>query len=88
MSGEFSVWQFFEDDTYERVRDHVGAEEALDASRHYCASVGARIGRTVRVIITDGGDCTCFEWVRGQGVTFPLKAAGFQPKPLGAGAKP
>jgi hypothetical protein len=71
--GEFSVCQFFEDGSYEYVRRFVDAEEAVKAAKHYSTSVGARIGTTTRVIITDGGDCTAFEWIRGEGVVFPPK---------------
>jgi len=71
MSDEFSVYQFFLDGSYERVRDFVSAEEAVKAARHYCNCVAAQIGTTVRVIITDGGDLTCFEWKYGLGVVFP-----------------
>ncbi len=69
--AEFSVYQFFPDETSERVRSFVTAEEAVKAAHHYCTSVGARLGTTVRVIITDGGDFTCFEWLHGKGVVFP-----------------
>jgi hypothetical protein len=68
---EFSVYQFFANDTYERVRSFVGAQEAVEAARALTTSVGARIGTTRRVIITDGGDCTNFEWKFGEGVTYP-----------------
>ena len=68
--GEFSVCQFFRDDSCEYVRRFVGAEEAVEAARHYSTSVGAQIGTTVRVIITDGGDCCNFEWRFGEGVTY------------------
>lgn len=68
--GEFSVHQFFEDGTSECVREFVSAEEAVKAAHHYCHSVGARLGTTRRVIITDGDDCTNFEWKFGEGVTF------------------
>jgi hypothetical protein len=71
MEGEFSVYQFFKDDTYERVREFVSAEEAVKAFLHYTSSVGARIGMTVRVIITDDGDCTTAEWKYGEGIIFP-----------------
>lgn len=77
---EFSVYQFFPDGTSERVREFVSMEEAVEGARHYCSSVGARMGTTVRVIITDGGDYTVFEWQYGQGVTFPPEVAGHQPK--------
>jgi hypothetical protein len=71
MSDEYSVCQFFVDDTYEYVRRYVSAEEAMRAALHYTQSVGAQFGSTRRVIITDGGDSICFEWVAGKGVTFP-----------------
>jgi hypothetical protein len=73
MAGEFSVYQFFEDGSYEMVRQFVGPEEAVKAAKHYTTSVAARMGITVRVIITDGGDCTAFEWKYGEGVVFPPK---------------
>jgi hypothetical protein len=79
VSGEYSVCQFFPDETYEYVRQDVSAEEAVKAFHHYCSSVGARMGTTVRVIITDAGDCTNAEWVFGEGVTFPPEAKGKQP---------
>lgn len=69
--GEFSVCQFFMDDSYEYVRRFVPLSEAVDAAKHYCTSVGARIGTTVRVIITDAGDEICFEWIHGKGIVFP-----------------
>lgn len=69
-TGEFSVCQFFENGNYEYVRRFVDAKEAVEAAHHYCNSVGARLGTTVRVIITDMGDCTNFEWQFGKGVTF------------------
>jgi len=70
MNNEFSVCQFFEDGSYEFVRRFVDAETAVKAAHHYCHSVGAKIGTTRRVIITDGDDYTNFEWQYGKGVTF------------------
>ena len=67
---EFSVCQFFEDGSYEYVRRHVDAKEAVEAAHHYCNSVAAKLGITTRVIITYGGDCVNFEWQFGKGVTF------------------
>lgn len=66
----FNVVQFFEDGGQEYVRRNVGAEEAVKAAHHYCHSVGARMGITQRVIITDDGDHCVFEWKSGEGVTF------------------
>lgn len=73
--GEFSVCQFFGDETYEYVRRNVTAEEAVHASRFYTDNVAARLGMTKRVIITDGGDYTVFEWKHGEGVTYPPREA-------------
>ena len=81
MSDLFSVVQFFDDDTHEYVRRRVDAQHAVETARHYCSSIGAKIGTTKRVIITDDGDDTVFEWQFGRGVTFPPEAAGKVPKP-------
>lgn len=70
-SNEFSVCQFFQDDTYEYVRRFVSAEEAMKAFQSYTTSVGARLGTTKKVIITDGGDCINAEWQYGKGLTYP-----------------
>jgi len=71
--GEYSVCQFFMDDTYEYVRRFVSAEEAVTAFKHYTTSIAARMGMIKEVIITDGGDCTNCHWVYGKGLVFPSK---------------
>ena len=71
MDEQFSVCQFFEDGTYEYVRRFVSMDDAAKAFAHYTVSVAARYGMVRRVIITDGGDCICMEWVYGVGITFP-----------------
>lgn len=77
MANEFSVVQWFADDTYEYVRRNVSAEEAMKAFMHYTQSVGARvIGSTRKVVILDGGDFINMEWVKGRGVTYPPEHAG------------
>ena len=68
----FSVCQFFPDGSYEYTRRHVPAEEAAKAFVHYTHSVGAKMGTTVRVIITDSLDCINAEWIYGKGVVFPV----------------
>lgn len=73
---EFSVYQFFADGSYERVREFVPAEEAVKAVHHYTHNVASKLGMVERVIITDGGDDCCFEWKRGEGVTFPPEMRG------------
>lgn len=79
MSDEFNVVQFFQNDRNEYVRRHVSAEEAVRAAHHYCTSVGAKVGTTRRVIITDGGDNTNFEWRYGEG--FVYRGYGLPPSP-------
>jgi len=71
--GEFSVYQFFSNDTWEQVRSQVSAEEAMTAFQHYTTSVGARMGFTIRVIITDGEDFTNMDWQHGKGIVYPTK---------------
>ncbi len=74
MNG-FSVCQFFEDGSCEYVRRYVGAQEAVEAAKHYTSNVAVSLGVTKRVIITDDEDCCVFEWKLGQGITFPKEAA-------------
>jgi hypothetical protein len=76
---EFNVVQFYSDKAgplagkHEFVRRYVTAEEAVLAARHYTDNVACRTGIIDRVIITDGGDFTVFQWEYGKGVTFPPK---------------
>jgi hypothetical protein len=67
----FSVCQFFPDGDYEYYARELVAEEAVKTAKRLTETVGARIGTTRRVIITDDGDCCVFEWKYGEGVTFP-----------------
>lgn len=75
-TGEFSVYQWFKNGDQERVRQYVSAEEAMEAFLHYCTSVGARMGMTVRVIIIDGGDYTNAEWKFEEGIVYPEEQRG------------
>lgn len=70
MKHEFSVYQWFVDGSTEEVQRFVSAEKAVDVAMGLVLSVGGQLGTTVRVIITDGGDCINWEWKYGQGVTF------------------
>jgi hypothetical protein len=71
MTELFSVCQFFNDGSYEYVRQHVSTEEAIKAFKFYTHNVAVQMGLTVRVIITDSGDCIVAEWKRGEGLVFP-----------------
>lgn len=70
-SGEYSVWQFFPDGYHVPDVRFVDARTAVHRARALTLTVGARIGTTRRIIITDGGDFTVFEWKYGEGVTCP-----------------
>lgn len=74
-TGEFSVCQFFPDDSYDYIRRGIGAEEAVKLAKDYSQRPAASIGIIRRIIITDGGDDIVFEWRFGKGVTFPPIAA-------------
>lgn len=69
--NKYSVYQFFQNGDYENVREHVPLEDAMRAALHYSTSVGAKIGTTVRVIVTDTGDSCVYEWGYGKGLVFP-----------------
>ena len=71
--GEFSVVQFFVSNEHEYVRKFVGLEEAVEAFRHYTNSVAVKMGFVEQVIITDGGDMTCAQWTKDQGLIWPNK---------------
>jgi hypothetical protein len=75
MSELYSVTQFFPDESYEKFLEFVPAERAVKGFRDLTSSVGAKLGATKRVIVTDGGDCICLEWTHGKGITFPEELA-------------
>lgn len=73
MENEFSVYQFFKNDTCECVARFVSAEEAMKKATFFTTNVSANCGLTQRVIITDSGDFTNWEWQFGKGVVFPTE---------------
>lgn len=74
--NEFSVYQWFADGSREDVLRFVDAERAVQCAVGLATSVGARLGTTVRVIITDGWDECNWEWTRESGLVFPVNCAG------------
>lgn len=74
--GEYSVFQWFIDGSREDVLRFVGAEEAVDTATRLATSVGGRLGSTQKIMITDGGDCCCWEWNHEKGMTFPTEFKG------------
>jgi hypothetical protein len=71
MTERFNVVLFSFDGLSDYVRRDVSDEEAVKAAKRYSESVAARLGLTKRIIITDSGDYTVFEWKHGEGVTYP-----------------
>jgi DUF971 family protein len=68
--GEFSVYWFdLQGHTHEQLR-FVDAKTAVESARDLTKRPAALIGILRRVIITDGGDNTCFEWKYLEGITF------------------
>lgn len=74
MTDEYSVCQFFHDGSYEYLCRLVSPEDAIKTFERSITSLGARIGTTARVIITDGGDLINMEWVYGRGIVFPPRS--------------
>ena len=74
---EFSVWVFWVDGIHEPVLRFVRGETAVRAARrvtrgYEMLSQRAPDLRAVeKVIITDGGDDTVFQWEPGKGVVWP-----------------
>ena len=73
---EFSVVEFYEGGTHSYVWRGITAKEALKLAAICAREALARGAREVdrriqRIVITDGGDHTVFEWTRGKGITYP-----------------
>jgi hypothetical protein len=75
MREEFSVWVFLPDETYFAEARWIGAEASVKLARELTLRPAAKVGLINRVLITDGGDFSVFEWVYGKGVTFPPLAS-------------
>jgi hypothetical protein len=72
---EFSVYVFDRDERSHRVAGFVDVRRAVRIARTVTLVSDATAPFEVeRVIITDGGDFTVFEWKRAHGVTFPPEA--------------
>jgi hypothetical protein len=71
IEESFNVCQFFPDGGYEYAGRRMPAKESIELMKRLTESVGGRIGTTVRVIVTDGGDSIVAEWKFGEGVTYP-----------------
>jgi hypothetical protein len=70
--GEFSVWIFFIDGTHFSEWRGLDAGSALAQAAELSKRPAIAAGIFVeRIIVTDSGDCTVFEWRPAQSVTWP-----------------
>ena len=69
--NSFSVWIFFPDESYTPEARFIDGESAVRLAKDITLRPAALIGIIARVIITDGGDFTVFEWTHDRGVVFP-----------------
>ena len=69
----FNVHQFLPDGYHECIGMGLSIRDALLMAHKWTlpSRPGVIIGAIRRVIITDSGDCTVWEWKNGEGVTFP-----------------
>ena len=77
--AEFSVYQFAEDGRYVRELSFVTDRTAVVMAMSLARSAAGRVGLIRRIIITDGGDFTVFEWKFGEGVTYPVDTTKAHP---------
>ena len=76
MSEEFSViWWDADGGQHDELR-FVDGEKAVSACHRLTHGPAAMLGIVDRVIITDGGDCTCFEWKKELGLVWPTPEKG------------
>jgi hypothetical protein len=69
--SEFSVVEFYDDGEYAYVERWLDGESAVKVAKRCTEKPAVRLGIITKVIITDGGDFTVFQWEHGKGVTFP-----------------
>ena len=65
--AEFSVVEFYTDGTHRYVVRFIEGKPAVVIAKFLADHPSDDLER---VIITDGGDYTVFEWTKGEGVTF------------------
>jgi hypothetical protein len=65
---EFTVHQFYADECCERVLELVDRATAMAHATRLIGSVGALLGTTVRVVVTDSAEETVFDWKSSEGM--------------------
>jgi hypothetical protein len=77
----YVVYQFFLDDTYEKVGEGLDGKAAVERAKDFTQRPAATVGIIQRVIITNDGDQVVFEWQHGKGIVFPPGFAEQELKP-------
>lgn len=67
-----SVYIFFPDGTSHCEGRNLDALPAIQRARSFINRPAAKLGVITRIIVTDRGGATNFEWKYGEGITFPL----------------
>jgi len=70
---EFSVFWWDKDGGQHRELSFVEAEPAMRAVKRLTSGPAFMLGIVKRIVVTDGGDCCVFEWIKDVGITFPRK---------------
>lgn len=70
-NDSYRLYLFYADDSREEFGPTADVEELVIKAKGFSESVGAKIGTLTRMIITDSGDYTIFEWTTKEGVVFP-----------------
>lgn len=70
----FNVVLFFPDGSHVYERRGLDASAAVNLAKECSQRPAALAGIITRIIITDDGDNTVFEWQSGTGVTWPKPA--------------
>jgi hypothetical protein len=74
--GEFSVYWWDPDGGQNTELRFVDAGRAMNRAASLARGPAAQMGIVERIIVTDGGDFINFEWLKGQGVTYPPEHRG------------
>lgn len=69
---DFHVYQFYVGGLHERATlEPVGEHHAVKRAAELTQTLGARIGSTCRILITDRDDYVVWEWRYGEGLILP-----------------
>jgi hypothetical protein len=70
MTGEHSLYWWDPEGNCNAELRGVDAKTAVERAERLAHGPAGMLGMVKRIIITDGGDFTNFEWKHGEGVTF------------------